>query len=387
MRLWGFAGLGCAVIACSFDPGGAATAFDAASARPDGFRPPRLAMDGSVIVPSADASATFTGTRRLVTLTGPRPATDLTNVPILVVLDSTRIDYTLAGDGAAVHFTDVSGAVFFAHEIERWNSSGRSYVWVKVPTVSASADTKFYLRYGPVVRPTDNAPTGVWSNDYVGVWHLGEDVNDETSGAIHADATGRGNDGVQHNCGPMVDDTGAIGIAQDFDGVDDFIDIDQAGLQGQVNVTTEARVRLRSEPVRFPHVVGGGTNGRYWQIFWERDLGWANRYRVNGVQRDNRTSAGSVDTWSSLASVYDGTAVRLYLDGVLVESDNGSGALDALNTSLYIGDNPSLSPRGFDGAIDELRISSVARSAAWIDLQHRTLTDNLLDFGPAETPQ
>jgi hypothetical protein len=40
--------------------------------------------------------------------------------------------------------------------------------------------------------------------------------------------------------------------------------------------------------------------------------------------------------------------------------------------------------RHFDGIIDELRISSVVRSSAWLELQHRSMTDDLLVYGDEE---
>jgi hypothetical protein len=38
----------------------------------------------------------------------------------------------------------------------------------------------------------------------------------------------------------------------------------------------------------------------------------------------------------------------------------------------------------FRGRVDEVRVSSVARSAAWIEAQHRSMTGIFVEPGPAE---
>jgi hypothetical protein len=71
-----------------------------------------------------------------------------------------------------------------------------------------------------------------------------------------------------------------------------------------------------------------------------------------------------VGTWAHVAVVRSGTAVNLYIDGVSV----ASGASSASSTSgelLNIGSNPAGTAYGFNGYIDELRISKgIARWTA-----------------------
>ena len=60
------------------------------------------------------------------------------------------------------------------------------------------------------------------------------------------------------------------------------------------------------------------------------------------------------------------------------------GTLGAFDTALYLGSNPLLGDRHFDGYLDEVRISSVARSPAWLTVTHRAATDSLLAYGARE---
>lgn len=77
-------------------------------------------------------------------------------------------------------FTDDAGNAL-PHEIEKWNTTGESIVWVKMPTFGAGQ--KIYAYYGGPANAQNAA--GVWG-DYVGVWHMAE-----ADGTV-ADATGNG---------------------------------------------------------------------------------------------------------------------------------------------------------------------------------------------------
>ena len=61
-------------------------------------------------------------------------SSNLQDFPVLVKLDSSRVDYSQTQDnGEDLRFYDADGTLL-SHEIETWNESGDSFVWVKVPT-------------------------------------------------------------------------------------------------------------------------------------------------------------------------------------------------------------------------------------------------------------
>ena len=81
-----------------------------------------------------------------------------------------------------------------------------------------------------------------------------------------------------------------------------------------------------------------------------------------------------MDQWAHLAVTYDGSAVRLYVNGTMRAMKTSPGnMLATARTRLTIGGNP----RGayFNGYIDEFRVWNVARTAAEISgTMSRTLT-------------
>jgi hypothetical protein len=72
------------------------------------------------------------------------------------------------------------------------------------------------------------------------------------------------------------------------------------------------------------------------------------------------------DRWQHVAGTFDGHEVRLYIDGALVGKAPGSGERRRNSLPLYIGADPDSVGKPdsfFEGLIDEVRISKVARYA------------------------
>ena len=94
----------------------------------------------------------------------------MTDFPVLVRLSSAAIDgfdpADFLLDGRDVLFTDEDGNRL-SFEVDTFDPSGETLVWVKIPSLSAS--TKFICYYG---GPDNflNDPTDVWTG-YLGVWH------------------------------------------------------------------------------------------------------------------------------------------------------------------------------------------------------------------------
>ena len=92
----------------------------------------------------------------------------------------------------------------------------------------------------------------------------------------------------------------------------------------------------------------------------------------NGSVRTNTTLIASntlpVNQWSHVAATYDGTALRLYLNGVLAGQTNYSGGIFSGSANLGIGIIPFGTSSGwsFSGAMDEVSLYNRALSAAEI---------------------
>lgn len=94
------------------------------------------AIAASAVVSSPSLAVAKETTLALAGYTG---TTTLTNFQALVKLSEGRFGFSYddyaAKDGADLWFADSLGNVI-PHEIDTWNASGDSYVWVRVPEVS-----------------------------------------------------------------------------------------------------------------------------------------------------------------------------------------------------------------------------------------------------------
>ena len=95
----------------------------------------------------------------------------------------------------------------------------------------------------------------------------------------------------------------------------------------------------------------------------------------------------SAGVWYHLAATYDGETLVAYVDGEESgRNEAPSGATDDSPHTAKIGRHAFRTdyPPFFHGDVDEVRIADVPRSAGWMALQHLSMTDRLVTFGPEE---
>ena len=141
-----------------------------------------------------------------ITLASALSETEITTgLPALVRLSESAIDgfdyddFSLA-NGGDMMFVDEDGNPL-PHEVDTWDESGESLVWVKLPSTAEGTTITMYYGNGAV---SSAEPEDVWSN-YVGVWHLNEE-----SGAAQ-DATGHGLAAVPTGAASATDSVGVAG--------------------------------------------------------------------------------------------------------------------------------------------------------------------------------
>src|SRR5262249_12849616 len=89
--------------------------------------------------------------------------------------------------------------------------------WVKVPTLSHTADTVIYLFYGnPSVSSDQSNASAVWDTSYLAVWHM----NNASSPAT--DSTGHGHSASGSNS-PTFGVSGRVGNAVSFNGSNQYL--------------------------------------------------------------------------------------------------------------------------------------------------------------------
>ncbi len=139
----------------------------------------------------------------------------------------------------------------------------------------------------------------------------------EGSGTIAGDSSGNGNFGTLAN-GPVWT-TGIEGTALRFDGVDDYVEVgNSASLNPAAELSLAVWVNASSFSSTQLLVSKYGAGGI--QYFMRIQSGGRVRFGLNagGMVTDvNTNTALSANTWHHVAATYDGTQMRVYVDGVL----------------------------------------------------------------------
>lgn len=163
--------------------------------------------------------------RKKITINASAVATMADDFPVLATTTDSDLVASARPDGYDILFTDSSGTSTIPYEREYFNNStGELVAWIKTD-ISSTTDTEIYMYYGNVGATTDNATTtGVWDDDFMAVYHLEENVVDEGSQVgAHEDSTINNNDADQEGNNEAI---GTIYQGQDFEGINDYINID-----------------------------------------------------------------------------------------------------------------------------------------------------------------
>ena len=87
---------------------------------------------------------------------------------------------------------------------------------------------------------------------------------------------------------------------------------------------------------------------------------------VGGQKEARGTAALPANTWTHLATTYDGSALRLYLNGTQVRTLAVSGAMTVSTGPLSLGGN-AIWTDWFAGLMDDVRVSNRALTPAEIE--------------------
>jgi hypothetical protein len=325
---------------------------------------------------AASAFGNFTKTVTFTTL-GYQGAATLENFPVLVKLSNAieGFDYSDFDTETNLVFRDAGGNPL-PHEIDTWDTSGTSLIWVRVPSLTATTSfTMFFC--GSEAVANDSASTWTGAN-YVGVWHM-----DETNGPV-ADATGHGLTAT-----PMGTDTSKsnryngsdapVGCARRT-GTSSSVSYLSIGSYDSFNVgntfTISGWVRLTglgSSPRIFSRKVGYKDSDG-----WEIELSAFGQFKARGAGQDKDKCTGSItpdthNNWVHLAFVYDGATLAAYTNGnYSVRSDSITAATDN-DKSFSIGSISGGGSNCADGSCDECRLLDAVASAEWIAAEYATV--------------
>ena len=204
---------------------------------------------------------------------------------------------------------------------------------------------------------------------------------DEGSGTTVADASGNGNNGTITNATWAA--SGKYGKALQFNGTNALVTVpNAASLQLSAGMTLEAWVNPSAVTAVWRDVIYKGNDNYYLEATSTNASKPDAGLIAGGSYADAvGTAKLAASTWSYLTETYDGTTLRLYVNGTQVASTAHTGAIATSTNPLQIGGD-SLYGQNFAGLIDEVRVYNVALTAAQIQTDMTTPVNN----GPDTTP-
>jgi chitodextrinase len=194
----------------------------------------------------------------------------------------------------------------------------------------------------------------------------------EGFGTMVADSSGAGNTGAVQNATWTT--LGKYGNALTFNGTNALITIaDAPALHLTSRLTLEAWVNPTVVSRAWRDVIYKGNDNYYLSATTTRNPAvpaGGGTWGTSTVETFGN-AALALNTWTHLATTYDGTLLRLFVNGVEVSSRARAGNIITSVNPLQVGGD-SIFGQFFSGRIDEVRAFNVARTAAQIQADMST---------------
>lgn len=299
---------------------------------------------------------------------------DITDFPVYINLDDLPSSFftNVKSDGSDIRITTSDGITEVPFEIVAINTTlGTGEIHAKV-NLADTSDTRIYIYYGNSAASAyavtaTYGRNNVWSNGYTAVYHLEESPT--ASAPQYIGSTGS-TTGTSNNMEAGDRQTGQLGSAQVVDGANEFI---QTTYGGSLTTSTwSVWMRANGAQSAYDGLVfsrgsvttglninsTGGNLGYHWNDA-------ANTYNWNGGPTYPQNE------WFMAALVVAPTQASIFR---FAPSGNASGTNAVTHGSSLINDlkfgQDDGGGRFFNGSIDEVRISNVARTQSWLETEY-----------------
>jgi hypothetical protein len=317
------------------------------------------------------------------------------NQPILVSLNSSIINYShTKTNGADIRFVASDNSTALDYEIEKWDATDTSQIWVKIPSIAASSEKGyFYMYYDNSTALDAQNKTGVWSSYWM-VWHL----NDNPTGAApqYKDSTVN----VRHGTASATLPTrivGVIGDSASLSNGSDYITVN-TNLQPVIGNSSTFSCWMRTSQTGtgstwtapgitgievgasvddiffgvIPNGVGGGVTDGSLAIGVGNSFVAHSNYAINN------------NAWRHVTITRSTTgATAFYVNGVLTNSGTGTaGEIAAGQNFARIG--MPVAGGNFNGQLDEIRLFNSVQNADKVRADFKYMMNTHLNYAPTE---
>jgi hypothetical protein len=309
--------------------------------------------------------------RKQITINHTQVLDDLANFPVLVSTNDTDLSQKAQVDGGDVLFMNDAGiSTRLFYDLESYDpSSGTLVAWVNIPSLSSSGDTVFYMYYGNPDCINQEYPEKTWDSHYIAVWHM-----DDTSTGTINDMTSNKEDGTV--TGTISTVTGKIGNGAYFDGTSNIL---ISPTTTNYKFTVSVWLKSAGDDALWMSIFDSQTGRMAFAMQSLKIMQYDTTWRDSGT-------AFSKTAWNHVVISKDVTAITFFVNGVRTTTTGtacniGTSGYTRIGAAYDFGATSRLV-----GTLDQIEVSTLARSDAWILTSYHTMNDpmNFLSLGPEE---
>ncbi|MDD5673219.1 MAG: DUF2341 domain-containing protein [Chitinivibrionales bacterium] len=322
-----------------------------------------------------------------ITFPGYTKTSTLTNFPVLIIFTKSISGFAYnqfsSATGGDLRFT-TSGGTELNYEIEKWDTSGSSYIWVQVPSLSSSTSIIAYWgNSSAVAAPTYTTNGATWDSSFIAVLHMNGKKGRDTC----LDATNHHHN--FDNAGISSDTIGRISGGYNFKGslYNGFLGADASANQnagmynrdtpqfmaGLAQFTMSCWVYYRGFDNPDAITLMGYNDCLEWGIQNNSNapMVWAFS-TTSYIPHDLTTTGVALNTWSHLVVTGGAGHLFQYINGI--QADAG-GTWSGLTANGGTTPGPVIAKEyaffttygsAMNGIMDECRFEKTYRSADWV---------------------
>jgi hypothetical protein len=303
-------------------------------------------------------------------------STSLSNFPVMINITDAGLQANAQTDGDDILFTSTDATTKLDHEIELYTTgTGQLVAWVKIPTLSDTSNTDIYMYYGNAAASNQQNVASVWSSASFSMVHHLEETGAPPASYVDSTSNANNSSAITFTNGSAPTTSGLAngGVAFNNDigiTLPDSATIDPAttlSISAWINpnaLTTPATrymmFKLNSYDLRYNAAAATVTF----------------LYKPNALTAITLTSAATAGAgnWIHVTGQREAAgAIRLYVNGVQQAATGTAGANLQTNTqNVYLGSNNSTST--MIETLDEVRVSSVSRTAQWLQTEYNNMS-------------
>ena len=307
--------------------------------------------------------------RATFTTSGYAGTEKLENFPVLVRISEEMSGFsydTCLADGSDIRFADADGKIL-PHEIDTWNTSGESLIWVSVPSVAS--DTTFKMYIGGDGSADSYPVSAVWTRaNYKFVHH-----NNVTADTAGSDSAGSGLVGVKcQNALAISSDAGSpLGSCDDQTDSHGWEIANNSYWTGHGEELSMSCWSYREDVSdnSMDRALQGESGKKYYDcIYPSTGIG---KVYIGSTAKIAKTFGVNYPDWMHVTAVFDNNTARLYQNGTLYGEASGCASI-ASPTGKYAVGAKTLTNRN-KGYLDEMRFRWGVSSGDWVKAEYDTV--------------